>query len=60
MPLLLRYDEPRIVKASLAILRERSLCLCGGSGRAYRDKIERLFLREYSRGGISLFEIDWK
>lgn len=59
MPLLLRYDEARIVKASLAILRGRSLCLCG-SARPYWDGLERLFRREYARGGVNLLEIDWE
>lgn len=59
MPLLLRYDEDRLINASLAILRGRSLCLCGAA-RPYWDKLERLFRREYARGGINLFEIDWE
>lgn len=60
LPALLRYDEPRIVKASLAILRARCLPRCGASGCAYWDGLARLFLREYARGGVNLFEIDWE
>jgi hypothetical protein len=60
MPSLLRYDEARIVRASLAILRARCLPRCGAAGRAYWNGLSRQFLREYARGGVNLFEIDWE
>lgn len=60
MPSLLRYDEVRIVRASLAILRARCLPRCGAAGRAWWNGLSRLFLRKYADGGVNLFEIDWE
>lgn len=60
MPALLRYDENLIVKASLAILRARCLPRCGPAGRAFWNGLSRRFLREYARGDVNLFEIDWE
>lgn len=60
LPALLRYDEARVVKASLAILRARCLPRCGAAGCAWWSGLARLFLREYARGGVNLFEVDWE